>query len=87
MLPKLPSFPERPITSQMVKSLQDQTDAAEAQNFRQYKSSGSSHQSKAIKRVFKLTAQKWLITTAIFNPLAENCLLDRQFKRSCVRRF
>lgn len=50
MLPKLSSFSERPITSQMVKSQQDQTDAAEAQNFRQYKSSGSSHQSKAVKR-------------------------------------
>lgn len=50
MLPKLSSFPERPITSQMVKSQQDQTDAAEAQNFRQYKSSGRSHQSKAVKR-------------------------------------
>lgn len=50
MLSKLLSFPERQVTYQMVKSLQDQTDAAEAQNYRQYKSSGSSYPSKAVKR-------------------------------------
>lgn len=50
MLSKLPSLLERLITYQMVKSLQDQADAAEASSFRQYKSSGSSHPSKAVKR-------------------------------------
>lgn len=49
---KTTQLPERPVTYQMVKSPQDQADASEARNFRQYKSSGSSHPSKAVETSF-----------------------------------
>lgn len=49
---KTTQLPGKPVTYQMVKSLQDQTDATEAWNFRQYKSSGSSHPSKAVETSF-----------------------------------
>lgn len=37
--------------------------------------------------IFKLAAQKWLITTTIFKTLLENYLLDRQSKSSHIRHF
>jgi len=47
MFHEMLSKPERLVTYQMVKLLWDQSDVTEVRNFRQYKSSDSSHPSKA----------------------------------------
>lgn len=88
MLSKPPSFPERLVTYQMVKPPQDQANVQKLEI-----SSSTSRQTVHIQVkqrkfeaiIFKLTAQKWLIATTIFNTLPENCLLDRQSKKSHVR--